>query len=287
MLELAVPDQLPEPQQPQPPKVSVVVVSHNRAALLRRCLESLERSDARAAMEIIVVDNGSTDGAAALENDFPAARFFRLPKNFGFTKALNIGVRSSEGEYVFFLHDDAEAPPECVRELAAALEASPDAAAACPLLVDEAGHPAPQLGSLPPEDDWRPAEVSGAEPVAVTYPKGAAVMYRVFFLKALRHIDERYGQFGPDADLAAKILRASKKILLLPAVKVRHQGREQDSPLRHADFLLGRAVYLGKYHGFGAGLAGRLASVFRPLAGMRFGELAHTFTGQKIDGTQA
>ena len=57
--------------------------------------------------------------------------------------------------------------------------------------------------------------------------------------------------------------------------------------LERADFLLSRAVFLGKYEGFGAGLQARLAAVFGPLFGFRFGELKHTLAGQKIDGTQS
>jgi len=55
---------------------------------------------------------------------------------------------------------------------------------------------------------------------------------------------------------------------------------------RHADFLLGRAVFLGKHHGFAAGLQARLAAILGPLAGFRWGVLRHTLSGQKIDGNQ-
>ena len=51
----------------------MVVVSRNRAALLRRCLESLEKSEGRETLQIVVVDNGSSDGSAQLDADFPQA----------------------------------------------------------------------------------------------------------------------------------------------------------------------------------------------------------------------
>ncbi|MCX6631576.1 MAG: glycosyltransferase, partial [Candidatus Solibacter sp.] len=184
-------------QQKQPPRVSVVVVSRNRAAMLRRCLESIEASDSRATLQVIVVDNGSSDGSAQLGDDFPNVQFIRLPKNFGLTKALNLGWRAADAEYVFFLHDDTEVRPATVGILAGALDTHADAAAVCPLLVDDLGNPAPQLGSLPPTGIWRPA-TPGA-PVAVEFPRGAALMLRVYFIKAIRQIDERYGQFGADA----------------------------------------------------------------------------------------
>jgi len=263
----------------------VVVVSHNRAELLRKCLESLEKAEGRERLQIIVVDNGSRDGSAQLDGSFPAVQFIRLPKDFGLTKALNLGWRAADAEYVFFLHDDTEVEAPAVVRLAETLDSHAEAAAVCPLLVDGEGRPAPQLGSFPPDDRWQPAEPAGGDLEAVEYPRGAALMARVFLIKAIRQIDERYGQFGSDADIAAQIRRASKKILLVPDARVRHRGGTRTARER-ADFLLGRAVFMGKYRGFMAGLKARLASIFGPLAGLRFGEFRYTVSGQKIDGTQ-
>jgi N-acetylglucosaminyl-diphospho-decaprenol L-rhamnosyltransferase len=273
-------------QEPVPPRVSAVVVSYNRVGLLRTCLESLEKSSGRPALQIIVVDNGSRDGSAQLEEDFPNARFFRLPKNFGLTKAMNIGWRAAEADYVLFLHDDTAVEPEAVERMAAVLDARSDAAAVCPLLVDEEGRPAPQIGSLPPDGEYRPAEAAGSEPVEVPYARGAALMLRAFVIKSIRQLDERYGQFGTDADLAAHIRRGGKKILLVPEVRARHVGGGDWDTLRRGDFLLGRVTFIGKYQGFAAGLKARLGAILGPLFTLRWGELRSTIGGQKIDGTQ-
>ncbi|HEV2446490.1 MAG TPA: glycosyltransferase [Candidatus Sulfopaludibacter sp.] len=277
----------PNSEQPkQPPRVSVVVISHNRRELLRASLKSLEKSEERDTIQVIVVDNGSFDGSAQLDAEFPKTQFIRVPKNFGLTKAMNLGWRAAEAPYVFFLHDDTEVEPRAAIRLAEALDTHEQAGAVCPLLVDADGKPAPQLGSLPPDGEWRPAAGSGSEPVAVEYPRGAALMMRVRLITAIRQIDECYGQFGADADLSAQIGRANKKILLLPDVKVRHYGSEGYSAAERADFLLARAAFIGKYRGFGAGLRARLGTIFGPLFGFRFGELSRTIAGQKIDGTQ-
>src|SRR5581483_9090599 len=274
-------------QQKIAPRVSVVVVSRNRRERLRACLASLEKSEARDTLQIIVVDNGSTDGAATLDDDFPNTQFVRLPKDFGLTKAMNIGWRAADAEYVFFLHDDTEVEPAAAARLADLLDARSDAAAACPLLVDSEGRPAPQLGGFPPDNAWEPAAPAGADPIAVEYPRGAAFMMRVALIKAVRQIDERFGQFGGDADLAAQINRAGKKILLLPTVKVVHYGSEGYTAEERADFLLCRAAFSAKYFGFFDGLKAHLASVFGPLFSFRFSELTRTISGQKIDGTQS
>lgn len=273
-----------QPAAPQP-LATVVVVSHNRAGRLRRCLDALERAEARETFAVIVVDNGSRDGSGDLEDSFPQARFIRLPKNFGLTKAWNIGTRAADTEFILLLHEDTVVEPAAVRILTETLSNSPEAAAVCPLLVDASGAPAPQLGNLPPDDVYRPAE-AGSEPYAVAYPRGAAFMIRTFFLRAMRQIDERYGQFGADADLAQQISRGAKKILLVPAARVYHEGRSEMSSLRKADQRIGQAVWVGKYKGAVAGIQAKLGTVFSPLAGFKVGEVRYTSGGQKIDGTQ-
>lgn len=264
----------------------MVVVSRNRVDLLRRCLDSLEHSEAREKLQLILVDNGSHDGSQQLDGEFPGVQFIRLPRNFGLTKALNIGWRAADAEYVFFLHEDTEVQPETIARLADALDANPDAAAVCPLLVDEQGHPAPQLGKFPPDGEFVPAAAAGESPIPVVYSSGAALMTRVFLIKAIRQIDERYGQFGSDADLAAQFRKASKRVLLLPNLPVRHHGGRQPDALQRADRLLGRAVFLDKYRGVFAGVQARLTAVFVPLLRFDLGVVRHAISGQKIDGNQ-
>ena len=272
-------------QVPTPPKVSALVVSYNRKALLGRALAALERSEGRDTIEIVVVDNGSTDGSQELEQEFPRGRFIRIPRNFGLTKALNLGVRGSEGEYVFFLHEDTEVFSDTVRVLAGLLDAQPDAGAVCPLLVDGEGRPAPQLGKFPPDDTWRAAE-PGNDPMAVDYPRGAALMMRRSLFTAIRQIDERYGQFGSDADLCYQIRRAGKKILLAPQARARHEGRAEESTLRQADRRHGTAAWIGKYGGVASGLRAQIGGIFGALGSLQLGLLKYLLSSQKVDGSQ-
>jgi len=291
-----------QPEAPKPIRVTALIVSHNRASLLRRAIESLEKSEEREKLEILVVDNGSTDGSAQLEADFPNARFIRIPRNFGLTKALNIGVRSVAGEFVLFLHEDTEVSPDTVRVLASILENQSDVGIACPRLVKQDGGPAPQVADLPvpgrSEINWRPAHPETQEQ-AVQYAHGAALMVRKFFLTAMRQIDERYGTYGSDAELCFQAIRAGKRVLLVPSTTVLHHGRAAlDAPTRgarDADFMLGVAVYLRKRFGLMRGLLFRLASIFRALAGLlsfhdfryHFSLLVALVSGQKIDGTHS
>jgi hypothetical protein len=277
------PSKTPE-APPPPPRVSIAVVSYNRLALLKRCLESIEKSEGRETFQVIVVDNGSLDGSAQLDAEFPAVQWIRLPKNFGLTKAMNLGWRAADAEYVLFLHDDTELPPDAISTLAGLLDTNSDAAAVCPLLVDESGQPAPQLGSFPPSD-WKPAQPSNSEPFAVNYPRAAALMARVFYIKAVRQIDERFGQFGGDADVAAQIKRQAKKILLAPQVRAVHTGRTVYNTAERADRQLARSEFLAKYKGFWPGLQARLEAILGAIFTFRLGEASRLISGSKIDGS--
>ena len=162
---------------------------------------------------------------------------------------MNLGLRAAQGDYIFFLHEDTEVSPETVRELAAKLDADTDVTAVAPMLVTANGNPAPQVGHLPPDGDWRPVFDSSQvgmpenpQPVPVDYARGAALMIRKFFLSAMREIDERYGQYGSDADLCFQIRRAGKKILILPNLRTVHHGGA-DSPLKQADSRIGIASW--------------------------------------------
>jgi GT2 family glycosyltransferase len=239
----------------------------------------------------LVVDNGSTDGSAELESEFPGTRFIRIPRNFGLTKAMNLGWRSAQGDYVFFLHEDTEVSPDTVRQLAAKLDADSEVTAVAPMLVTANGNPAPQVGHLPPDGTWRPvfdsSQVGMPEnpaPVPVDYARGAALMIRKFFLSAMREIDERYGQYGSDADLCFQIRRAGKKILIFPNLRTVHYGGP-DSALKRADAQLGIAKWLGKYYGMVAGMKARTAATLGALVRFDLGVFRHVLSGQKIDGT--
>jgi len=303
--ELISPQPSEEPQeQPEPPKpirITALVISHNRAGLLRRAIESLERSEEREKLEILVVDNGSTDGSTQLEGEFPNTRFIRMPRNFGLTKAINVGVRGAAGEFIFILHEDTEVSPDTARALATVLETQSDVGAACPLLVTPDGPPAPQIADLPEPGKtaiaWSPAVPTGGEQT-VEYAHGAGLMFRSFFLRAMRQIDERYGTFGPDAELCFQVQRSGKRVLLVPSTRVvHHGGRELDArsrALRDADFQLGMALYLRKRYGVVRGLVFRIGAALSAFGGLLilrdfryhlalFGAL---WTGQKIDGTQ-
>ncbi len=106
-----------------PPLVSVVIVHFNGAELLEACLRSVEAQPYRP-VEIIVVDNGSTDGSTGrVRERHPGVRLLEQKYNSGFAEGNNIGVRAAEGEYVVILNNDTEVTPSWIPGLLGALHA--------------------------------------------------------------------------------------------------------------------------------------------------------------------
>lgn len=270
---------------PEPKRVSIVIVSLNREGTLRQSLELLGGKH-----QVIVVDNGSTDGSATLDAEFPDVRMMRLPKNFGLTKALNIGLRAAESEYLMLLHDDVLISVEAVDQLADFLESHPGVGAVCPLLTGNGGVPVAQIRPLPSPSDADPALQLVTEQGEIVAPcvSGAAIMFRAFFLRALRQIDERYGDYGSSIEICQQMKRASKKIVVLTEVKAIHERLPSsgDTRAREGDRAAGTAAFLGKHHGFMSGLGYRAKTAVVALFTFRFSVLSGVMSGQKIDGAQ-
>ncbi len=98
------------------PGVSAIVVTWNRAELVLRCLQALAAQQ-DVALELIVVDNASTDDTAALLDRLDGAHIVRHGENLGFTVAANAGARAATGEYLLFVNSDAEPTPGAIRHL--------------------------------------------------------------------------------------------------------------------------------------------------------------------------
>lgn len=106
--------------------VSVVVLNHNRLRYLDESLASLI-SQTYSPLEIIVVDNGSTDGSAELaQRRYPQIRWLPLDRNTGFAAGNNRGFEIARGGYIALPNNDAVAAPDWVEKLVAAAERLPD-----------------------------------------------------------------------------------------------------------------------------------------------------------------
>ena len=112
-----------EPAQEKPiklPKLSIVLPNFNGQKLyLKNLFESIGKSSYPLnQLETILVDNGSTDNSVAyVKKYFPKVKIIKLDKNYGFARAVNIGVKKSTGAYLFITNNDVELEKNCLENL--------------------------------------------------------------------------------------------------------------------------------------------------------------------------
>jgi len=118
-------------------KVLVILVTYNGSAWLNTCLDRLQASTVP--LDLVVVDNQSTDNTLEILKDYPVARLFDLQDNLGFGKANNIGMKyalEQHADYVLLLNQDAYLRPDTVERLIEASQRNPDYFVLSPLHLD-------------------------------------------------------------------------------------------------------------------------------------------------------
>jgi GT2 family glycosyltransferase len=227
----------------------VVIVNYNSGSYLARCIPSLLGQSSER-VEIIVVDNASTDASLAILQTYPEVRLIRNCANRGFAAAQNQGIRASSGSYVMALNFDIELDPLFISSLVSALESHPEAGWASGRLLQmtpegrrqdrlySAGQVLPRnrfalLRGFGERDEGQYAAgyVFGAP--------GAAVLYRREFIEDItldgQFYDERLFTWYEDVDVDWRGQLRGWKCLYVPeavAYHVGHVGEAYSEPFR-------------------------------------------------------
>ena len=214
------------------PLVSVVVVNYNRRDLLSECLGSLQRQYYQP-FEVIVVDNGSTDGSTALVKDFPLSsiQIIENKTNVGFCAANNQALTQCRGTYVALLNNDAVAAPAWLGELVKTLENRPEfGMAASKVLAYDSPNVIDKSGQLIYLDGQNRGRGSGEIDCGqydrfeeVAWPDGCAAFYRRSLFEQIGGFDEDFFAYADDADLGLRARIAGWRCLSVPTAVVRHR----------------------------------------------------------------
>lgn len=195
------------------PLVSVVVVNWNGAAFLEECLFSLARQS-YPRTEIIVVDNGSTDGSVDLVKRKYGGRvtLIESPTNLGFAGGNNLAIRAAKGDYVALLNNDASADPGWIEALVRTAE-SDDRIGMCASkiyirrtnrVLDSAGLVVSRDGIARGRGRLEIDRKEFSVEEEVFLPSGCAALYRRSMLEEIGLFDEDFFVYCEDTDLGLR-----------------------------------------------------------------------------------
>lgn len=216
---------------------SVIVVAYNSRAYLPACLNSI-LADLGPEDELIVVDNGSSDGSAALVREqFPQARLI-ASSNTGFAAGNNLGAQFAHGEFLVLLNPDTVAHSGAIRALTEPL-AQPGVAlsTACvvhmrqPDRINTCGNTMHYTGLTYCRGANRPAS-DFAVPAEVDAVSGAAFAIRRDVFEQLGGFDPGFFMYVEDTDLSLRARLAGYRCVYVPEAIVEHDYRPAYSPAK-------------------------------------------------------
>jgi GT2 family glycosyltransferase len=261
--------------------LSVVVVSWNVRDLLRQCLHSVQASLPPGGVELIVVDNGSTDGSVdTLRREFPAVKLIANERNKGFPAANNQGLEISTGRYVLLLNPDTEVLGDSLADMLAFADSHSDVGMVGPKLLNSDGSIQSSRRRFPTwttalfESTWLQSRAprrlleqyyvldrSDDEVQDVDWIYGAAMLVRRAAFEQVGPMDEGYFMYSEELDWCRRLRDAGWRVVYLPTARIVHHGgksSEQVIAARHIHFQTSKVRYFSKFHGRLAGETLRL-----------------------------
>ena len=215
-----------------PARATVVIPNWNGERFLDLCLKSL-RDQSFGDFETVVVDNGSVDGSVDFVRErFPDVKVVELGENRGIAAAFNVGVETSDTEFVVLLNNDTEQDERWLEELVGAADVRADAGLFASKLVDfydrrilDGAGDAMRLSGLPyrlghGERDKGQFD----EPGYVFGACAAAALYRRSLFEEVGRFDEDFVSYCEDGDLSFRAQLAGYRCFYVPGAVVYHMG---------------------------------------------------------------
>ncbi len=220
--------------------VSFVITNWNHKKLLVECVSSINRTIRNIPHEIIIVDNASRDGSAEfIKKSFPNVTWLQNNTNLGYAKAVNQGIRHSNGDLLFLLNNDVKILDEATFVLSSFLTKTPDAGAVAPLLYYPDGRIQPSCRRFPtpsslfleyfgidrigPFHRWKLKAEDHLDVEIVPQPMASALMIKRECWDAVGWLDEGFPIFFNDVDWCYRLYKNTNyKIYLCHDAKVVH-----------------------------------------------------------------
>lgn len=211
-------------------EVSIVIPNYNGKHFLKDCLEAVFAQDIKD-QEVIVVDNGSTDGSLEYLENYPAVRVIVLDKNYGFCRAVNEGIKAADSEYVILLNNDTEVDKNFAKELLTAIKAEQKIFSCSSKMIqfhnrefmDDAGDYYCALGWAFGRGKGGSVKNYEDETDVFAACAGAAV-YRKELIEKLGYFDEAHFAYLEDVDIGYRARIHGYRNVYAPKAVVYHVG---------------------------------------------------------------
>lgn len=210
--------------------VSVVIPNYNGEKYLRDCLDALLKQG-YAEYEVIIVDNGSEDSDYMWIKQSERITFKRLSENYGFSKAVNEGIKMAKGEYVLLLNNDTVVQSDFIKALVEAIEkddrifgvSSKMIAYQNHEIMDDAGDEYTLMGWAYKNGDGKPVQ-SYEKEKKVFSACGGAALYRKKVFDEIGYFDEHFFAYVEDVDISYRARIFGYYNVYCPKAKVYHIG---------------------------------------------------------------
>lgn len=218
------------------PRVAVIIVAYNSSSVIADAIKSVPSGN-----QVIIVDNASTDGSAAIAKSL-GATVIQLEENLGFGTACNRGAAQSAAEFYLFLNPDARLMPDAIDILIDRLSKQTDIGAANPRVCDDKGN---QFYKRRNRFLKRHYIVRPPRPEAdtqIVMLSGAALFVRAGLFQSIGGFDEKIFLFYEDDDISRRILEAGAKLLYVHDARLIHNPGTGSGTIDHD------LTYFKEYH---------------------------------------
>jgi len=254
-------------------ELSVIIANYNTRELLKKCLNSIYQNQHGMRVQVIVVDNASTDGSVAMVREtFPQAVLIENPKNLGFARAVNQGLRCADGNYLLLLNSDTEIADAALARSAEFLNSHPDAGIVGCKLLNPDGSVQPSCESFLSlrgiffetfflETLFPRSRLFGRMHLTylgydsvekVDYVKGAFLMTRRQVLDDIGTLDEDFFFYAEEMDWCYRARQKKWEVYFTPEAEVIHYGGQSAdsiSPDMFVQLHKARLQFYRKHHG--------------------------------------
>ncbi|HSV16010.1 MAG TPA: glycosyltransferase, partial [Tepidisphaeraceae bacterium] len=224
------------------PSISVIICSYNGASTTESCLRSMERLRYPGELEVIFVDDGSTDNTQEILKMFPWVRNIKQ-KNMGLSYARNVGMNAANGEIVVYTDSDCEADEDWLYYIAVAMKRSGHIGMGGPNLIPDEGSWVADCVGLSPGG---PTHVMIDDRTAEHVP-GCNMAYYTFAAKQINGFDSQFRKAGDDVDVIWRLQNLNYTIGFAPAAQVWHYRRNTIKAYLRQQRGYGEAEALLKY----------------------------------------